>query len=109
MDNRRRFSRTNISLPLEAIPFSPKKYFHTVSRDLSLIGARLTMSDFIAQGNFLRIDLNLIDCVLYLKAKIVWCNRERFSERYVAGLEFVEVDDNSRRIIAQFLQKVNPG
>ena len=108
MENRRKFTRVNISLPVEGKPFNSNRYFHTVSKDLSLMGARILTSNFIPQGSFLKLDLSLIDRVVHLKAKTVWCNQERLSERYLAGLEFVELDDDNQRCIAQFLQRFQP-
>ena len=106
MEERRKFTRVPISLPVESIPLPARKYFHTVSKDLSLIGMRIVLNDFMPHDKCLRVELNLINEVLHLKAKVVWCNQERMSDRYLAGLELVEVDDNSRKAIAQFLNKL---
>jgi c-di-GMP-binding flagellar brake protein YcgR len=106
MENRRKFTRFAISLPVEGKPFNSKRYFHTVSKDLSLNGARILSSVFISPGSFLKLDLSLIDRVVHLKAKAIWCNHQRLSDRYLTGLEFVELDENSQRCVARFLQRV---
>nr|CAX68989.1 probable Type IV pilus assembly protein PilZ [uncultured bacterium] len=104
---KRKYQRTQISLPVEAQVLSSKRYFHTVSKDISLVGIRIIMNEFIAHDNSLRLDVNLIDRVLPLKAKLIWCNQERLSDRYVVGLEFVELDLETRDHIVQFLHLAN--
>lgn len=107
MKDRRRFPRTQMSLPTEGRLLGSAKYFHTVSKDISLVGIRILGNEFLPQGHFLKLDINLIERMLALKAKIVWCNKERLSDRYQIGLEFLELDNENRICIAEFLRGIN--
>lgn len=55
----------------------------------------------------MKVYVNLVDTVINLKAKVAWCNKLRASEKYNAGLEFVEASNESQQSISQFLAKVN--
>jgi c-di-GMP-binding flagellar brake protein YcgR len=107
-EERRQHPRIGISFPVECKILPSRKYFYTVSKDLSLVGARIIANTFIAKDNFLTLSVNLIDRVLDLKARVVWCNKDRIAERYSAGLQFVEIDEKSQKDLSQFLNKIYP-
>ena len=103
---RRRYERVNISFPIEYEPLYERGYFYTVSKDLSLGGIRILTDKFIPKGNLMKININLINRVIRLKAKVCWCNKERIAERYSAGLEFLEVNEEDKKVLSAFLSKV---
>jgi Tfp pilus assembly protein PilZ len=103
----RKYPRVNISFPVECNILPKRSYFYTVSKDLSLGGLKIINNSFISKGSFIRLQLNLIDKVLKLKAKVAWCNRKRASERHFVGLEFVETTDSSKRNLTKFLDKIH--
>ncbi|MFA7677687.1 MAG: PilZ domain-containing protein [Candidatus Omnitrophota bacterium] len=106
LEERRQFPRVKVSFPVECKTLPSRKYFYTVSKDVSMIGMKILINGFIPRDRLLRLDLNLIDKVLELKAKIVWCNRERMSDKYSAGLQFVELGQDCHKTLTQFLSNV---
>jgi len=103
MEDKRKEPRTPISFPV-ACDFLPQQsYFYTVCKDLSSCGIRLITNDFIPRGRLLKINLNLIDKVIDLKAKVMWCNKQRYSDRYYTGLEFADVDKTNQAYLKGFL------
>jgi hypothetical protein len=49
----------------------------------------------------------MIDKMLYLRAKVAWCSKERTScERYIAGLEFVAPNKENEKELSCFLNKI---
>ncbi|MBU2266207.1 MAG: hypothetical protein KJ977_04125, partial [Candidatus Omnitrophica bacterium] len=52
--------------------------------------------------------VNLVDSVVDLKAKLIWCNKERLSDRYSAGLRFVEINDKGKKSLSQLLERIFP-
>jgi len=96
LDDKRKNSRSFISFPIECSVLPGGGYFYTVSKDLSLGGVRILSDEFLAKNNCLRLNINLIDKVLGVKAKVVWCNKERVSDRYSAGLKFVEIAEENK-------------
>ncbi|MCP4653508.1 MAG: PilZ domain-containing protein [Candidatus Omnitrophica bacterium] len=103
---RRTAPRTGISFPVECNFLPRRNYFYTVSRNLSDTGAKITTSDFIPKGNYVKVHINLIDRVVDLKAKVAWCSKERSSERYSAGLEFVELNKTNKNALAGLLKTI---
>lgn len=104
---RRTYSRIDISFPVECNILPKRNYFYTVSKDLSSAGVKILSNDFLSKGNFLKVNINLIDNVINLKAKVAWCNKERVCERYSAGLEFIEINEKDRVMLSDFLNKIN--
>lgn len=106
MDERRQEQRVNISFPVECNILPKRNYFYTVSKDLSLGGAKIFSDDFIPQGNFLKLNFNFIDEIVGLKAKIAWCTKESMLKRYSAGVKFIEIDKGNKKILSDFLNKI---
>jgi c-di-GMP-binding flagellar brake protein YcgR len=103
---KRRYPRVNVSFPVECNFLAKKNYFYTVSKDLSVGGVRILTNDFLPRGDFLKLHINLINKIIGLKAKVVWCNKERISERYSAGLQFVEINPANKNALGTFLNTV---
>ncbi|MBN3040477.1 MAG: PilZ domain-containing protein [Candidatus Omnitrophica bacterium] len=108
MEEKRRYQRTQISFPVECNLLIGRGYFCSVSKDLSLVGIRILSNQFIPRDNIIKVNVNLIDNLVSLKAKVVWCSKNRSSERYSLGLEFLEGDADKRRNISHFLKNTNP-
>ncbi len=108
LEERRSNPRAGISFPVECEPLSRSKYFCTVCKDLSVGGIKIISSDFIPKNSLLKVHVNLIDTVVDLKAKLVWCNKERLSERYSAGLKFVEINAEGKKALSQLLERIFP-
>ncbi len=106
MDEKRIYPRIGVSFPVECKALPARNYFYTVSKDLSLGGARILSNEFMAKDDLLKLNINFIDKVLSLKAKVIWCNRDRASERYSTGLEFVEMADKPKEELFGFLNKI---
>lgn len=103
-DEKRRNQRSSISFPIECNVLPGKDYFYTVTKDLSVGGVRILSDDFLSKNNCLKLNINLIDKVLGVKAKVVWCNKERACERYSAGLEFLEIADDCKNHLSSIIE-----
>ncbi len=106
MTNLRRHKRVGISFPVECKSLPSQGYFYTVSKDISLGGIRILSSEFLNKEDSLKVHINLINRVLSLKAEVVWCNRERVSERYLTGLRFMELGEANRNELRSFLENI---
>jgi len=107
MAERREYPRMGISFPVECASLPQRKYFYTVSKNLSLGGVKIISYKFIPKEKLLKLDLNFIDQVLKLKVKVAWCNQERAAGRYLVGLEFVEADEMTKNSISEFLNTIS--
>jgi c-di-GMP-binding flagellar brake protein YcgR len=104
MNERRKNMRAFLSFPVECSFLSQEGYFYTVSKDLSENGARILCNEFLSKNNLLKVNINFIDRVLGLKAKVVWCNQERISERYIAGLEFEAMTAQNKEYLSSLVK-----
>ena len=107
MKNRRKDNRIDVSFPVECKALPSRTYFYTVSKDLSLGGTKILSNDLLKKNDTLKLNINLINAVLSLKAKVSWCNKERVSQRYTSGLEFVEITQPNLQELSIFLGKIN--
>lgn len=103
---RRRDSRVGISFPVECNLAAKKDYFYTVTKDLTTTGTKIISNDFLIKGIMVKVNINLIDRMLNVKARVAWCNREKYADRYTAGLEFTEITENGKRVLKHFLNRI---
>lgn len=108
MKERRQNPRAEISFPVECNELPSKGYFYTVSKDLSTAGTKILTDKFIPVGNHIKVNINLIDSVVDLKAEVKWCNKERAGERYSAGLEFVELNKKAQETLSHLINRIYP-
>jgi len=106
MNEKRKFPRVGVSFPVECKLSPTKNYFYTVSKDLSLGGVKIVSDYFLPKDDTVKVNINLIDSMLNLRAKVAWCNKERLSERYSTGLEFVETTESSKKKLFRFLNRI---
>lgn len=106
MDEKRKYFRHQLAFPVECQQMNSPQYSCTVTKDLSLGGVKIISDDFIPKGNTLKLKLNLIKRVFNFKTKVAWCNRERFSDRYYLGCEFIEIPYFYKSQYRKFLDKV---
>jgi c-di-GMP-binding flagellar brake protein YcgR len=107
MKEKREFKRVEVSFPVECkLQHPQKKYFYTVSKNISEGGAKIITNDFLAKGHHLNVDINLIDSLVTLQAKVSWCTKAKSSDRYNAGLQFLSVIGEDKNMLVRFLNKI---
>jgi c-di-GMP-binding flagellar brake protein YcgR len=106
MKEKRQFSRVNISFPVEYKHGALKDYAYTVSKDLSVGGVKILSDSFIPKNNLLKVNINIIDKVLQMDAKTVWCSREKTFKRYSVGLRFIDTTELSKKALSRFLNTI---
>ncbi len=108
MKERRKDLRVKVSFPVECIVLPERRsFFYTVSKDLSLGGVRILSENFLPKNQEVRVNINLIEEMVLIKARVVWCSKERCSERYSAGLRFLEINEKDRTNLNNFIRKVS--
>ena len=106
MKDQRKFIRFGVSFPVECKALSSQLYFYTVSKNLSLGGLRIISKDFLSKDSMIKVNVNLIDKVLNIKAKIAWCNNGRASERYISGIELFEMNQVSKIELFELINSI---
>jgi len=106
MKERRKDKRFCLFFSLRGIILPERKnIFYTVGKDLSLKGIKILCEDFLSFKRIVRININLIDETAEMTAQVVWCNKRPYSERYYAGLEFLEVSEKDKCKLGHFIEK----
>jgi c-di-GMP-binding flagellar brake protein YcgR len=108
MDERRKYPRIEISFPIECETCPDKYYFYTVTKDLSLGGAKILTENFLPKDYLMKIKINFIDKMMQVQAKVAWCNQMRVCDRYCVGLEFLNLNSQQQKDISYFLSQINP-
>ena len=108
VDERRSFHRFHCAQPIRFQLKDPNQFGGSLSCDLSKGGIRVHLGDFIPLKTELTLQIQLADeSIVECPCRVAWVEKNRFSDRYQAGLEFVEADSmlDSRRKIYGFLSR----
>jgi len=108
MEEKRQEPRFGVSFPVECV-MQPerKKIFYTVSRDLSHNGAKILHEDFVKKGKDLKVNINLIDEIAEVKAKVMWCTKAAQTNRYYVGLKFLGMSSRHKQALNYFINRIN--
>jgi len=105
-EEKRKHPRVEISFPVECTFLPKRNYFFTVSKNISRGGVKIFSDEFLPKGSKVKLNLNLISTVISSTAKVAWCSKERTSQRYSAGLEIVEINNENEKELAKLVGKI---
>ncbi len=108
MKNQRKHKRIRISFPVRCERVNSKDYFYTVFKDISEGGIKVISDDFIKSDNAVKFEINFVNRLIRGKGRIAWCNPESYSDRYLAGIEFTEVNSRDQQTLSNFLSNITP-
>ena len=100
----RAHQRHKISLPVEYKTVSPKKYFYTVTKDISSGGINLIVEDSIAMNSQVKLNLNLINKIIPIDAKVIWCHQQKETHRHYIGLKFSGINSSLDNELLKFIE-----
>jgi len=106
-EEKRNFKRVRWNEPVEFRFKDPFKYGGCLSKDLSLGGIRIQISEFLPLNSELSLQVRLVNHkVVDCTGRVVWVEKLPFVDRYQAGLEFSEDDSifDSRKKINHFIE-----
>ena len=105
---KRNFHRFHRTRPVRYQLKDPNRFGGSLSCDLGEGGIRVHLGDFIPVNTELTLSIQLADeSIVDCPCRVAWVEKNRFGDRYQAGLEFVEADSilDSRRKIHGFLSR----
>lgn len=106
---KRKEPRALVSFPIACNTLPQKKYFYTVCKDLSNEGVKIISNDFLKKGESFKVNLDLIDESLAIKAEVRWCTKQRYADRYFVGLRFTDINERSKGHLSQFMSLTQKG
>ncbi len=108
MDERRVFSRVNLSQPVQFQFKDPTRSLGALSCDISEGGLRVKLNDFVPPETELVLQIKMgpnrmLECI----GRVKWVSQIPFMDWYQAGVEFMETDSivPSRRHIKEYMDK----
>ncbi len=105
---KREHLRLKISFPVGCRMVDEKKPFYTVFKDISCGGIKLITDNFMKKSAKVRIEINLIDQVVKGLGEIRWCKQRAYSDTFLAGIKFIDLQPQGESILNNFLSQINP-
>lgn len=105
-EDRRRWPRLNAYSPVKFRCINEDKFQCCITCDISEGGAGVLLDHPVPRGTCLYFQIKLHNCPrpAYGIARVVWTDRDNYSDKYRTGLEFLEISSTSRTDIASFVQ-----
>ena len=109
-DERRRWTRLRAYAPIKYRFLKEDRFECSITCDISEGGVGLLIDEPLPCGICLYFQIKLHDRPqpAYGIARVAWTAKDLYSEKYRAGLEFIEISSDSRMSIADFIKNTNP-
>jgi len=109
-DERRHWPRLRAYTPIKYRFMKESRFDCGITCDISEGGVGLLLDEPIPCGICLYFQIKLHNCPqpAYGIARVAWTAKDNFSEKYRAGLEFIEISSDSRSEIAAFVKGNTP-
>ena len=109
---KRRFPRLNSRIPVRYKRITEYKdaLQGTVTKDIGEGGIKVVANEFIPLSAKLRIELFLSPSSNSISAvsKVVWMRKLSYSDQYDGGLQFIDIPEVSRNLIATYIVRNSP-
>jgi hypothetical protein len=106
-NDKRQYTRLDLTLPIKYIPCDENGYIiddqrDGLIRDISLGGVMLEMKERRSPGEFLLLNLLIKHSPIQIKGRIMHI-KDLKSGAWLAGIEFTEIEERDLRVIFRFL------
>ncbi len=107
LEERRQFRRIRAHSPVEYKFLNSDKFKNSVTCDISEGGVSFTVDGPVPIGTHLyfQVQLRKRPQPICATAKVVWANKEPYSQQYRVGLEFIEVGSISSADIRSMIEE----
>ena len=106
---RRQLPRLKVSSPIQfRSVFKPhEKFAGTLSKNLSAGGLRIAFPSFIPKDTHLVLLFSMPNVLKQIRAigRVAWVEEHPFSDTCDGGIQFIEIDPEDRRMIADFVEQ----
>jgi hypothetical protein len=103
IEEKRRFPRVQMRLPLRYQIRGTPEYNNTLTDDVGLGGLGFVNTRFIAPQTQVALEFSLLSRLLRPNGKIAWVSPIPHSDRYKLGIKFTEVDPKEQEYISDFI------
>ncbi|HOX09847.1 MAG TPA: PilZ domain-containing protein [Candidatus Omnitrophota bacterium] len=106
---RRQFERINTAMSVQyrGIRQANGSVISAISRDISTGGVRMLVNEFISVFTRLVLDIAVPSTTKPVRvvSKVAWVRKRPYGEQYEVGVEFVDMPDEDRRSIFDFVER----
>jgi hypothetical protein len=100
---KRRFPRLELSLPLRYQIRGIPEFNNAVSDNFSVGGVSFINDKFIAPNTALMLEINILSRILNPVGRVVWSYNVSRSDKYKLGIEFLELDPADKNYISDYI------
>ena len=77
-----------------------------ITRNVGENGLRIISNEFIPPATNLILEIFLPSLIGQIRAlcKVIWAEKRRYSNQYDIGMEFIEITEEDKRYIAEFIE-----
>ena len=100
---KRCFPRIDFKFPLSYKIRGSSEFDQTVANDISCSGLSFIEDKFLAPETRLMFEIKILDKVLHPIGRIAWTNQLPHSSRYNMGVEFLEMEMDTRDYLCDFV------
>ena len=99
---KRRHARLSFKAPLHYRIRGEAKAIDTSTENISLGGVGFTHDRYIPPKTYLMLEFNILQKAIYPVARVAWANSMPYSHKYRFGVEFSEIDPQSKKDLKDF-------
>ena len=102
--DKRRFPRMKIRVPLRCQVRGAQEFNNVLTDNISSGGLGFVHDSFIAPSTNLMLEVNVLLSVLNPIGRVAWASPLPHSDKYMLGVEFVEIDREQKKCLDDFLE-----
>jgi len=99
----RRFPRVKFQNPLHYQVRGSPESSSTISENISLNGISFINDKYLPSLSSIMLEISLLSRVLHPIGRVVWSAPFSHSERFKAGVEFFEFDQQEKEFLSEFI------
>lgn len=103
MEEKRRFQRVKLQVPISYQAKGNLLLEKAISSDISLGGLNFIDYNFITPHTEINLEINISSRLLKPKSLVRWSMPLAHSDRYKSGIEFLELADEEKKYLEDFL------
>ncbi len=103
LEDNRCFPRIRLQAPLRYQIRGRADFNNTLANNISLGGLGFSTEKFIAPNTLLMLQVNILSRILSPVARVAWVNSMSRADRYLCGVEFMELDSIEKKYLGDYI------
>lgn len=100
---KRKFYRFPLNTPLHYKIRGAAEFGSSVTKDISVGGLRFVVDKYISPSTYLMLEFNLLSKIINPIGRVKWLQPLPHSNRYQMGLEFIELEPESKNFLSDYI------